>query len=165
MASAANVLGAPAQNNMNMINTTEMEALPVPKQEMMAEGEHKMPEADVNSMIFFSGCFCCTTSCYLDFPAGSGCEVEEECLCIKAHGIACKPGDMKEVICTCNKSECLIQMPKPWIKCQAQECCIDYRCALPFAPDVPNLCGYCFIACLKDFKPNIAVFKKVGEMK
>lgn len=158
-------MAVPQQAMKDFVSTESKDhELVMPQQEPMKEGEHKA-EANVNDLIVYAGCFCCVESCYLQFPQCIGCEQEQECLCIKSAGICCKPGDMKEVICTCQKGECSIVMPKPYIKCQAQEFCIDARCALPFAPDVPNMCTICFITCLKDFKPNFGVFKKPGEFK
>ena len=101
-------------------------------------------------------CCCTILSCYVAFPQCIGCYSKGVFTCIETESVACKPSVVEGSLCKLLSSEVELVKPVTCVKCAAQECCIDSRCALPCDSEVPCMISFLGLTIAKDYQPKCA---------
>lgn len=129
--------------------------------------------ADADDRVF-NACCCCNQLISFDFAKVIGCQVLNECICLKQE-CCCKVGvKPKEILfgspvvlelllCKIGLPCCSIgiQQPKPLIKGKGECFCFRNKCALPPDDDTPMMFGLYGLTCFP--KPGCCV--KYSEAK
>ena len=131
------------------------------------------PIPSTNELKFFSGCLCCFTALYPQFPDCIGCTGDCECLCVSEKfcvsvaglktpfpvGVVKNDAAICEIALFC--CDCALKKPSICCKSKVQECCLVGAGAIPCTDDVPSVFGTCFVSC---YPGGVKVFKPMSEI-
>lgn len=125
-------------------------------------------KVDIEKLMPCMALGCTLASFYPDWPECIGFKSEGICICCEIDVAGCKVGNKPrdDVLVVCFAGSYYCVKPTTCCKLQNQCFCIDGRAALPCDEDhTPMMCTICCITCCMSKKKNIAVGKKLGDIR
>jgi len=130
------------------------------------EFRNKSMDVPVDELIPFCSCICFITSCYTEWPECFGCAGKRVFLMFYDEFLACKiPPEGDEKWFMCLKGYSYWAPVKVLCMNRSHICCVENRCAYPFAEDIPMLVTCCFFTVyVKEKFGPYACYKTVKEL-